>query len=811
MKFLKNLYSDLNITDYILNTILSISIAIGIFNFVKTPGYSCLSDFYVGDTIFRNYNKHFDFIFIAGYVLLFFLMLIFYKLIKKYLHKTDCSLLFQESCISKKVIYPLQYVCLLGYFKFYPVDFSFYPVVLLFIIGIIGLGIYDLNKNIKEYNDNGSGKIYFSKFALAPLILVIFGSYYDFNQTFIDPHHDAEHIVAYFSHSKFNMEYYKDIMLVHGYRDILESWIGVHFFGENTLYSYILGKVFLQNTFLFLAYILCSFIFGTSALIVLPLISFVNQNILITMFSVYLLSYLLLLKKQIFNRPFLSLLIFIILSFLYASLWTTMGAFWVAAGIPLFVYQLINFVKNGRDKQSFVLYSSILLLSVLVISFCAGKDIYYFIKQAAFYTQSNIYSFSTTFPLIKNNFIFFAMRFFAIIILPAMIIFLSKEFLNKQQSKMNYPYVFALAFCIILTLVSMNYTIGRIDFDSFTRLMFLSYTFLFIIVPYLFYKKNTYTESLKSITAALIIIFFAISLFKIKELSKINYINKETIDNKLPMIGRLDLMDKENIAFTAIYNFCSKYLEKGDSFYDMTNKGMLYYILDKPMLTPYVAYYNIVSTKQAKHALSIIKKAKPKVVFINDFNFRIDDVSPSLRINPIYRYFLLDGYYKLEADEIGNAALVRQKQLHVFSDEEKNLLDQYLSVSDLKYLPDAWGSSIHRLPVKFLNYKYLLQVYTTQSGMIYNIHFASPVNGAELALLYFEIPYTSDSATVDYLIKINGSDAIQKFQSKTNKILVPTDNYPSWLLNKAITDITIITTYQTTKIPIIKFYSRENL
>ena len=208
------------------------------------------------------------------------------------------------------------------------------------------------------------------------------------------------------------------------------------------------------------------------------------------MFSVYLLSYLLLLKNQIFNRPFLSLLIFIILSFLYASLWTTMGIFWVAAGIPFFVYQLINFVKTGRDKQSFVLYSSILILSVLVISFCAGKDIYYFIKQAFFYTQSNIYSFSTPFPLIKNNFIFFAMRFFAIIILPAMIILLSKEFLNKQQSKKNYPYIFALAFCIILTLVSMNYTIGRIDFDSFTRLMFLSYTFLFIIVPYLFYKKK---------------------------------------------------------------------------------------------------------------------------------------------------------------------------------------------------------------------------------------------------------------------------------------------------------------------------------
>ena len=789
--FFKNFFDKLNTIDLILNSILTFCISVFLFYVVfPNNGYFSLKDFFVGETIYKDYNKYFDILFVFMYFIVFFAVIPIFKTVKNtiFLQK------IHNTKFSGRFVYFLQYLSLLSFLLLYPSDGNFYPVLSCFILFFIGFGAVDIWK--KQNLSRQDNVVHFSYIAVAAIVLLCFGRMYDFSQVFIDPHHDAEHFCAYYMHTKHNMIYYKDIMLVHGYRDIVESWLGQHIFGTENLYTYFLGKTLYFNMLVIIFSLLGLYVFQGNPVVLITFVSLFRNDDLTVLFGVYLLVFFALIKEQVFKKYSLFLSLYTLLSFLFIQYWTTMGILWAVSVFPAAVYVVVKIFKDKNFKA--LLYPAIIFL--ICIIFCA-KGLYYFFGQAVFYTQANLYGFGTVMPPLnlKNCEIFYKMA--AVVLCPVLITIAIKEFLkDKQKCK---ELVFILCFTIILIFSSLNYTMGRIDADSFTRLLNLSINLLFVILPYLCYRFAK-TEKITSYITIIALFWFIYAGFN-------SMIKMSTAPKPQPQTevikkqGLLDLRNDEKQSLKAITNFINKYTRKDDTFFDLTNKGILYFILDKKVPLQYTSYYNIVSNEQAQFALQKLKQNEPDVIYMDTLSEKLDGVFPSLRITPIYRYILLNNRYKLVTGENMALLVKTDNSNNNFSRSELSVLDKMLAASDLQKLPDVWGKSINKLPVEEVFEDYKVQGLKIDNTTFLNIHFNKPAKGKDLDLLYISVPAHKES---NWLLRQNNSDSIMSFKSSSGEMLIPLDNFPSWLLNSTVTDITIQTNADIDKNIILKFYKR---
>ena len=231
MKFSNIFFKDLNIYDLLINSIFSIAIAILIFNFVSvffTVGQ--LKDFYTGIAVFENYNKQLDVAFFFLYLLIYLIFIPLYKMLKKYI--------FDFSTIKNHV-----------------------------------------SRNL------------FIAFIFI-LVIIAFGELFCNNQVFVDPHHQAEHLNTFFMHKKFNMEYYKDIMLVHGGRDIAAGWIGANILGADNLYNYYCANAIFYNLLICIYFLLCISVFTDGLFFLIPLAGLCIHDNLFILLGCYVLAFL---------------------------------------------------------------------------------------------------------------------------------------------------------------------------------------------------------------------------------------------------------------------------------------------------------------------------------------------------------------------------------------------------------------------------------------------------------------------------------------------------------------------------------------
>ena len=743
MKFSNIFFKDLNIYDLLINSIFSIAIAILIFNF--TAGFFTigqLKDFYTGEAVFENYNKQLDVTFFFLYLLIYLIFIPLYKMLKKYIF--DFSNSKNHLCRNLSIVF-------------------------IFILSIIAFGEFFYN-----------------------------------HQVFVDPHHQAEHLNTFFMHKKFNMEYYKDIMLVHGGRDIVSGWIGANILGADNLYNYYCANAIFYNLLICIYFLLCVSVFSDGLFFLIPLTGLCIHDNLFILLGCYVLAFLFLIKDFLFKKPILFLGLYIVLSFCFGAFWTTMGMAWVISALPAAVYAFYEILKQKNVCKNIILMALLLLICIAV----CYPTLPYFVAQAFIYAKANLFSFGTIMPQINSNYIEFFIKLFAFIAFPVLAILGIKQFMNRES--LDKKTMFIIIFSLIFVLCSLTYTLGRIDGDSFVRLSYVSFVFLFILVPSLLYINY---KKISSVFINYLILISALGLiagvmfkfcFTLKSGFFINT-RPQTVSSQLKNTGNLDIRNDEKYALEDITSFINKYKKPADTFLDMTNKGLLYYILDTKMPMPYVSYYNMVASSQAQDVVKNWENNEPDVIFINDSSERIDNVYPSLRINAIYRAILLSGNYKLAKDHNDNALLYKAK--HEFSDEEKALLDRYLASSQLKYLPDTWGNSVKTLPLIGIEIPFVFQMMALDDSTIFNIHFVQPINGKDLELIYLNF-YTNKPAK--YIMQVNDSNSTLFFESKNNKVLIPFDNYPSWLLNKKVTDISFKTDLKFNKKPQIEFYKRKS-
>ena len=184
------------------------------------------------------------------------------------------------------------------YIFLHPFDGNIYPFLVILIIFFAIIGIIDIKKRNYET---------FSPWTIGGILFLIFylQNPYNFEYITIDDHHLGESFATYFLHNKFDMKFYEDLMLVHGFYDIYPSLLGHFFFKEISLYTSFLGECLYHNLMFITVSIMGLYIFSKSYFFVIPIITrFPHFSI------IYISAYILLMCKKITNKPFWWLILY---------------------------------------------------------------------------------------------------------------------------------------------------------------------------------------------------------------------------------------------------------------------------------------------------------------------------------------------------------------------------------------------------------------------------------------------------------------------------------------------------------------------
>lgn len=688
----------LSIFDYVIISLLSCGFVCLIYHFLYDKiGYTNLNDFYVGDSIYKNHNKYLDLAMYPLYIALFFVIIPIYKLFPRLKFKIelpninfDIQPFIQNN---KHLCMAIQTVLSFGYIILYPFNHKFYPFLAGFITIFIICSI--IHSYINLYKKE---KPEFSIFAFTPIFIALFGNGYNFSNLTVDMHHEGEKLAVWLMHSHYNMAFYKDVMLVHGFCDTIPPMLSNTLFGDKTLNGFYLGRSLFDNLVLMITVFFSYYIFKKNPI----LISF-SMVRAFNIPQLYILSFLVFLKSQ---KTVLWIVAYILFAFAGLFFWTTYGFFWLIASLPLAVYVFVRQPKK---------YISLILIGILL--FLSKDFLQSYANTASDYIQSNLFSFGNDFPAIKLKQIpSDLIKLFALLVTPYFIIKLKEEVKNKDTNN-----IFLLLFAILFVCTSVNYSLGRIDGILMLRIRDISLSYLALIIPFLFNnsKKLKYTA---------FIIAVLLTVTRIPNLSK-----WKTVNISQPNTDE-------------IKQVLEKYSKSDNDFLDFCG-GISYFIFNKKMPIPYTSFFNIVNSKQTKE----ISNINPSVILLKSDIERFDNVYPSLRINKLYKNLLLNSEYSTYKTK-NNLFLIKTKgQMNL---EE---LDNALSATDLLYLPEVWYNSRKNLKLKEVPIKYNLKGNNITFSKKIN---GSDIDFAELNIdnknLKIEVSVNDSSSILYFKTKQNG-------------------------------------------------------
>ena len=775
-----------NILSIVITTIIAIFATIKLYAILYTTcHWNNLSDFYSGLTIYSDHNKYLDLSVIFIYIGLFFILLpivLFLGNKLKFYKFTDWAAdklnnIKPIKYTFSKDFYKLQYICLLGYLCLYPYNCKFYPVIISIIAILIIIGFIDIRKRV------GGGKNFLSPWAIAPILLLI--CYNPYNQPIIpfDAHHLGEKFAVYYLHEAFKMDFYNDIMLVHGLKDILPSFTAKYLFGSIDVYSSALADIFLKNISTVVITILSGYIFSDSIIFAIPSV-IIPANFYT---KIYYCIYLIFLK-HLSNNSYFKLILWIILylvtSFILMMNWTTIGSFWCISSLPLAIYMLYKLFKTPNSNKFLSLF---IIITAILIILLPNKDfIIAYLKQTQYYISGNLYAFGNDFGdynySLKQT-LYYLPRFIVYIFLPIFIIELVYTLKNKRLNE-----TFFYLFIILFSIISVNYAFGRIDYELLTRITYISLPFIGVFLPYYLYIK--FPKLRENIIQPAIVIISIVLIFYNQQTNIQNFNKYDEMANKIGLNLSKNIINE---------------IKNSTVFYDLTNHGLYYMYFNKKIPVQYTSFYNSISTSQAENSLRSLITSQPEIILLHSA-ISFDGIFPSLRINPIYRAILLSREYEVKSEP--NSVYLKKANNKVnYTKNDLYLLDYTFSIDPLFLLAEVWGNSTKTLPMYEINEDYNLKKYSDRI----EIEFKTSKNGKEFDLLYIEpVNKSGYNKLKNYSVEINNSNSILHIQSHRNgKLLIPTDDYPSWLLNENIKTITIYLDEELKSDYIIRFYKRK--
>jgi hypothetical protein len=266
-----------------------------------------------------------------------------------------------------------------------------------------------------------------------------------------------------------------------------------------------------------------------------------------------------------------------------------------------------------------------------------------------------------------------------------------------------------------------------------------------------------------------------------------------------------------------IQSVLSTVLDPGETYLDLTNQNAHYVYLGYPTPVPSGAYYNLPHFGQQKRAISMLEADPPPIVLIEGETQVLDSLKVPFRTPYLYRY-LQDHYLPVKIDEmlflvkgdllerLASLSSTHKVTIGETGEEKLALLDEGFLTPDFQQLPLAWGRSWKNLksrltPVRSVDASIPFQVHDlaeTSPGK-FQITGVNPaiefdistleLTGKDADILAFDFARKSCGKSLILSLRWNdtnnvsgGKNTIIQFAGRNEKLLVPLDTVPRWLL-----------------------------
>ncbi len=690
--------------------------------------------------------------------------------------------------------------------------FHVQKLLYIIVIAIMTYSIYDIYRRFKQNVD--SSNISFSllsPFVIAALLLVMFFSDTLFPFVNMDDYHSGEKLLPLYMMTTYQSIPYVDYVMAHGFIDVFSA-LGSILFLDGTAATLHEGNRILTALVMLTAYLVTYRYVGILTatiltLLMMPLGIWYYIAVVMSLFLYYV-------KVK---RLGISFLIVCFTIFLLAP---GQGAVFIIAIAPLVLYRIWH-VKQYRVYN---VVSIIAFLMVLMVMFLLAPWVFEMLLFAIYYVLENgfinfqaygiawhhswdsaqtINSSLMIYEVVRNSWVFVPLCFISLWLLG----------LYKGQKK---ALLYGL-FVTIFVLVMYKYALGRIDPYGLSRMGILSE----MAIPLLFLSLYFLRIPPSKFVYWILFCFFWMALLTpqywkspVKNAQKsLSEIGKVTDGDEvgIPNLGRGKVHPLYLSELLTIKKIADRFLEHNETFLDITNRGALYYYLDRKMPVEAV-FYNQAHTNMQKRSIQKLSVNPPPMSLLRVGNLNYDGRSPAIRTHLVYRW-IMKHYIpiRLHGIVIGvhRSKIARfqsrfgSRLLPQSLSEELTLWDAAFALKDLQKLPIAWGASWRALKSKMreqthiaFNIKHMhnlkqlqdkhFQVTGEDPYIVYDLS-KYTLSGQEAGLLDFE--FRCKDTSIHPQIKFYwatekrefNEENVVSFSVHNGHVIVPLDALPRWL------------------------------
>jgi len=375
---------------------------------------------------------------------------------------------------------------------------------------------------------------------------------------------------------------------------------------------------------------------------------------------------------------------------------------------------------------------------------------------------------------------------------------------------------------LVFLILLIPYSMGRIDPPALSRPGHASMLTIGTFLPLVLIMRNDFRQN-AVLTVAIIGVLLGLRMSlnyqspgqwlyraveKIPVPTEAIYIEGDKIG--LPKLGKGFILPEKLNEIQTLKKITDKFLQEGETYFDLTNRSVLYFALDKKVPSLYSADYLAANYEIQQKMLKAIEKEKPPLVWLGP-SIRHDGGPASLRTYRVYRWLVKQDYVYYESE--GFQFLVRRDRYNELKmprlSEADTLagLSKVFHLNDLQSIPLAWGQNMTFLNPRFKMGKFSLVQSTTNNINLKENGWAR-VNGSDPYITWdlkqYLIGSEYDYAEITIKFKEHNNNQFRgqvfwaepkenfseeksfRFNVKEGTILIPLGSNPYWLKSRRI-------------------------
>jgi len=704
-----------------------------------------------------------------------------------------------------------------GQFTFFPTQALLYVIVTILVI----YSIYDIYKRFKlNESTNELSFSLLSPLPLAALLILIYLSATSMPYVNADDYHYGEKLLPFYMIAKYHITPYADYSLAHGFVDLIPA-IGSGLFLDGTASTLYEGNRILTALLVILSFTIAYRYVGmlTAALL----------SVLIIPTGIWYfiaISMSLIIMNIRVERLGVSFFLISLIIFLLAP---GQGAIFILSMLPLVFYKAWNSKTIISNLKATGIAFVVLIVSALFMPWILDmivSAVIYVLENGPVnfqaYGVSWHHSWNSSHTINSSLSLYEVIRtswaFVPIVILSFWLL----EYYKGKKEAFFYGF-----FALIFVLIMHKYSLGRIDPFGLSRLGIVSRVgipLLFLSVCFLNFSKQKH---------AYFTLFFVFWMGLLTP----DYLQSPIAQAKpgIPNLGALTKGEDIDIPklgngvtnaahitrVLAIKKIADQFLDDNETFVDITNRGALYFYLDRRMPIEAVPYNQPHSSMQQR-SVDTLSENPPPMALLKADNINHDGRSVSVRTYRLYRW-VMDNYIPVAMGDL--IVGVHKNKVDTFqsrfpkvilstaSGDTMLLWDKVFLLKDLQQLPISWGSSQKTLNnrmnnIKDINFSIIgfnntkviepekYQVTGDDPSIVYDIS-QQVISGSDAGILSFD--FTCDKENTKPRMQVFWSADNYEMNEVTSvhfnvhngHVILPLDVAPRWLSAKHIKNIRI--------------------